>query len=166
MSNPITPPKSRSTPINACEAAALRGRLSITWLSASSLLPINPSNSVAAQPTATMGRLYRTEKAVRALASRPARRDDRPSRMPLKKLVDASNGVRSVTARKLATAPAAAAMPKERTASILAADSDANPIAVTRLVRPHAAPTRWIAPLDAATALTPRRALRRMSSMK
>jgi len=67
---------------------------------------------------------------------------------------------------KLASAPAAAATPKVRTASIRAAASDANPIAVTRLVRPHAVPTRWIAPAEAAEAPIPRRALRRMSSMK
>ena len=71
-----------------------------------------------------------------------------------------------VTARKLATAPVAAAMPKVRTASILAAASEAKPIAVTRLVRPQATPTRRTAFLDAVTALTPRRALRRMSSIK
>ncbi len=165
-STPIAPPNSRSTRVSVWEATASRGRLSITRLSASSPVARKASRSVAAQPTAEIDRGCRTENAVSALARRPASRDDRPSRMPLKAEVEASRGVSSVTARKLATAPAAAASPKMRTASMRAAASEANPIAVTRLVRPHAAPTRRMAPLDAATPATPRRALRRMSSMK
>ena len=118
------------------------------------------------QPTATIGRACRTEKAASAEATLPASRDERPSRMPRQKGVEASSGVRSVTATKLATAPAAAARPNVRTASMRAAASDAKPIAVTRLVRPQAAPTLWIAPEEAASGSMPRRTLRRMSSMK
>ena len=54
-----------------------------------------------------------------------------------------------MTAAKLASAPAAAAIPKVRTASIRAAASDAKPTAVTMLVSPHAVPTRLIALLEA-----------------
>ena len=55
----------------------------------------------------------------------------------------------NVTAAKLASAPAAAAIPKVRTASMRAAASDAKPTAVTMLVSPHAVPTRLIALLEA-----------------
>ena len=97
---------------------------------------------------------------------RPASREERPSRRPLQKGVAAISGVSSVTARKLARAPTAAAIPKDRTASMRATASDANPIAVTMLVRPQAAPIRCTAPDEAASGSSPRRTLRRMSSMK
>ena len=97
---------------------------------------------------------------------RLASRHDRPSRSPWQNWVDARSGVSSVTAAKLATAPAAAAIPNVRTASIRAAASDANPTAVTMLVRPHAVPTRRMALLEAIIWWVPRRTLRLISSMK
>jgi hypothetical protein len=121
---------------------------------------------VRPQATATSGRAWRTEKAASRFAVRPASREERPSRRPLQKGVAAISGVSSETARKLASAPTAAAIPKERTASMRATASDAKPIAVTMLVRPQAAPIRCTAPDEAASGSSPRRTLRRMSSMK
>ena len=54
------------------------------------------------------------EKCVRALASRPARREECPRPAPWTNLLVANSGVSKVTAAKLAKAPAAAAMPKIR----------------------------------------------------
>ena len=165
-SAPKAPPNSSSTWSRARDEAAPRGRASATRLSASSPAERRPRPSVARRPTAAIPRAWRTDQPARKAASREALRDDRPSRMPRKAGREARRGVRSVTAVKLASAPAAAATPKVRTASIRAAASDAKPIAVTRLVRPQAVPTRRIAPAEAADAPIPRRALRRMSSMK
>ena len=166
ISIPIVPPNSRSTWARASDAGAPWGNASAIRLSASIPKHVIASRTKARQPETTIVGAWRIEKAAMRFAARPAKRDDLPSPMPRQNRVEAKSGVRSVTAAKLAMAPAAAAIPNVRTASIRAAVSDAKPIAVTRLVRPQAAPTRCIAPEDAARGFIPRRTLRRISSMK
>ena len=165
-STPITPPNSASTRARAWEAGAPDGSESMIRVSASRPEPTNARAAVREQATTTSGRACRTDNAARTFATRPASGEDRPSRRPLQNRVEAISGVSRVTAMKLARAPMAAAIPKVRTASILATASEAKPIAVTMLVRPQAMPMRRMAPDEAASGSIPRRALRRMSSMK